>query len=65
MKSIRFLISLVVTISFVMTLNVKISSVPPLGKFLDPVNGFWANAESDISMPEKFAIQGISDPVSI
>ncbi len=65
MKSVRFLISLVITLSVVMALNKKIGSIPPLGKFLDPVNGFWANAESDISMPEKFAIHGISDPVSI
>lgn len=65
MKSIRFLISLTITLSLVMALNKKIGSVPPLGKFLDPVNGFWANAESDISMPEQFAIQGITDPVSI
>ena len=65
MKSIRFLISLAITLSLVFALNKKIGDVPPLGKFLDPVNGFWANAEPDISMPEKFAIQGLSDSVSV
>lgn len=65
MKIIRFLISLAFTVSLVIVLNMKIGSVPPLGKFLDPVSGFWANAESDISMPEQFALQGLTDPVSI
>lgn len=65
MKIIRFLITLTITVSLVMALNKKFGSIPPLGKFLDPVSGFWANAESGISMPEKYAIQGLTDPVSI
>lgn len=65
MKSLRFLISLAVTVSFVIALNQKIGSIPPLGKFLDPVSGFWVNAESDIAMPEKYTLPGLTDPVSV
>ncbi|MCK5278283.1 MAG: penicillin acylase family protein, partial [Cyclobacteriaceae bacterium] len=65
MKILRFLISLIITVTLVIALNKKIGPVPPLGKFLDPVNGFWANAESDISMPEKFSIEGLKSQVKI
>ena len=65
MKILRFLISLIITVTLVIALNKKIGPVPPLGKFLDPVNGFWANAESDISMPENFSIEGLKSQVKI
>lgn len=65
MKNVRFFISLIITVSLVVSLNMKIGSIPPLGKFLDPVNGFWANAESDISMPETHAIKGLQKAVKI
>ncbi len=65
MKILRFLISLFITVAIVIALNKKIGSIPPLGKFLDPVNGFWANAESDISMPDNFSIDGLQSPVKI
>ena len=43
----------------------KIGSVPPLGKFLDPMDGFWANAESGISIPQTFSIDKVQKPVHI
>ncbi|MDX1904198.1 MAG: penicillin acylase family protein [Thermonemataceae bacterium] len=33
-----------------------LSSAPPIGKFLDPFNGFWANAEAK-TMPKKQSLQ--------
>ena len=65
MKIFRFLLSFSITLCLVIALNMKIGSIPPLGKFLDPFNGFWANAESGISMPETFAISGLQNPVQI
>ena len=65
MKLIRFLFSLAFTVALVYAMNKKIGPVPPLGKFLDPVNGFWANAESDISMTEEITLPGIEDKVKI
>ncbi|MXV15123.1 penicillin acylase family protein [Hufsiella ginkgonis] len=36
----------VLGLSLVLLLNMKLGQAPPLGKFLDPFHGFWANAES-------------------
>lgn len=57
--------SICITLALVIALNMKIGSVPPLGKFLDPVNGFWANAESNPSIPKTFTISGLEKPVQI
>ena len=65
MKFVQFIISICITLALVIALNMKIGSVPPLGKFLDPVNGFWANAESNPSIPKTFAISGLEKPVQI
>ncbi len=45
MKYLKFIISLAVTITLVTLLNMKIGMLPPVGKFIDPVSGFWQNAE--------------------
>lgn len=47
----RFVISLVGLALLVYLLNMKLGMIPPLGKFLDPVNGFWQNAESKEQKP--------------
>lgn len=47
MKLIRFLFTLFITISVTVSLNLKIGIIPPLGKFLDPFQGFWQNAEGE------------------
>lgn len=65
MKLFRFLLSLTITLSLVYAMNIKIGPIPPLGKFLDPVNGFWANAESEISMPGNLSLNGITKEVKI
>lgn len=34
--------------------------LPPIGRFFDPFNGFWANAKSDkIHLPEELLIKGL------
>ncbi len=45
MKLFKFLLSLALTAALVFVLETKFGSVPPLGKFLNPVGGFWQNAE--------------------
>jgi len=62
---IRISISLTITIALIYTLNTKIGPVPSLGKFLDPVSGFWANAKSTPDIREKLEIPGLSKPVQV
>lgn len=45
MRLVPFLITLVVTIIIVFLLNIKLGSIPPLGRFLSPQHGIWQNAE--------------------
>ncbi len=45
MKVVKFILSFILTIAITVALSLKIKSVPPLGKFLDPFHGFWQNAE--------------------
>jgi len=47
MNFIKFLVSLIVAAAIVVGLNEKWGQVPPLGKFLDPYNGFWNNATNE------------------
>lgn len=65
MKLVRSLISVTLTIALFVALNYKNGPLPPMGKFLDPVNGFWANSESGISIPEQISLPGISQPVKV
>ncbi len=66
MKIAKFVFFLIVTVAVTLALNIKIASVPPLGKFLDPLNGFWQNSEySAISAPEELHLSGLQKPVSV
>jgi penicillin amidase len=47
MRIVPFVISTIVTAGLVFALNKKWGSVPPMGKFLSPQQGFWQNAEED------------------
>lgn len=38
-------LSILACIIFTVLFNIKIGDIPPLGKFLNPFNGFWKNAE--------------------
>ena len=46
MRIVPFLISTLLTVSLVFLLNSRWGSLPPLGKFLSPQQGFWQNAEA-------------------
>ena len=58
-------ISFLLLIALIVSLNTKIGSIPPLGKFFDPDAGFWANAETHIPESEELNIEGLLDNVSI
>ncbi len=66
MKIFRFIISLVITLTITVMLNTQFDKIPPLGKFLDPVNGFWANAETeDVSFPNRLQFRDLEATVNI
>lgn len=70
MKLVKFFFSLLITLGLVFLLNnsqqVGSMRIPPLGKFLDPFQGFWQNIEpSDHSVAAEITLDGLSEPVSI
>lgn len=66
MKVVKFIFFAIVTIAFTVILSSKYGSAPPLGKFLDPMNGFWKNSEyKDINAPEQLTLEGLEKPVKI
>ncbi len=68
MKGIKFIISLVITIALTYSLNRGWdfgNPIPPLGKFLDPFHGFWANAEPEALPDYEIAIPGLQGKVSV
>ena len=65
MKLFRFLISLSITSALVIAMNIKIGPVPPLGKFLDPFDGFWANARKADELPKRMIVPGLSREVKV
>ena len=68
MKNIIFtLLTLAITISLVISLNVNLGPIPPLGKFFDPFSGFWQNAETKNSYQNDSLLEtgGLEDKVTI
>ncbi|HNK25577.1 MAG TPA: penicillin acylase family protein, partial [Cyclobacteriaceae bacterium] len=69
MKTIKFLIALLVTLALIYVLDnrwvIKGSPIPPFGKFLDPVNGFWQNIDPTEFKPESFDVAGLNGPVTV
>ncbi len=55
-----------VTVGLVVVFNTKFGSLPPLGKFFDPVHGFWKNAEGR-NLPEKkqMVMDGLRSEVTV
>lgn len=66
MRKLTAIIPLLVTIWLVYLLDKPHGSLPALGRLLDPVNGFWANAEptrKDFSI--EIAVNNLKQPVSV
>jgi len=64
MKYLKFILTLVLTLTIFYGLNTKLGSAPPIGKFLDPVNGFWQNDTNEV-IDGTISIKGLSAPVTI
>lgn len=66
MKIVKAVISVLFSIALIFTLNNKFGDTPPLAKFLDPFNGFWANADSKKQASENIInIEGLEGEVEI
>ncbi|MEZ4972102.1 MAG: penicillin acylase family protein [Cyclobacteriaceae bacterium] len=68
MKVFKFGISLLITVALTYCLNRGWdfgTPIPPLGKFLDPFHGFWANAETKSVPDHELPIDGLKDKVSV
>jgi len=66
MKILKAVVSVLFSIVLIYTLNNKFGDIPPLAKFLDPFNGFWANAESKEQPSENnLSIEGLKGKVEI
>jgi penicillin amidase len=66
MKILKAVVSVLFSIVLIYTLNNKFGDIPPLAKFLDPFNGFWANAESKEQPSENnLSIEGLKGMVEI
>jgi penicillin amidase len=66
MKTLRFVIFIAITLGLGITLNQKIGSIPPLGKFLSPFHGFWMNAKNEkIDLRTSFKSADVKDRVNI
>jgi len=60
------LLTVVLTLLLTTLLNISIGNLPPVGKFLDPLQGVWQNAETQhISLPDSVSLPGLQAPVTI
>ncbi|MFN2438057.1 MAG: penicillin acylase family protein [Chitinophagaceae bacterium] len=66
MRIIPFVISGLITLILIFTLNTKWGSIPPLGKFLSPQQGFWQNAEpTDHDFGEDLVFKNLQGKVNV
>ncbi len=66
MKYVKFFLSLAITLALACALNTKIDPAPPLGKFLNPVSGFWHTAVPvGEKPPSTLTLDGLQAPVQI
>ncbi len=66
MRIVPFIISTVITAGLVFALNKKWGSVPPMGKFLSPQQGFWQNAEAtDYDFSNDIKLSGLKGKVEV
>jgi penicillin amidase len=65
-KLVPFLFSLASLVFLLVLFNNKWGDLPPLGKFLDPFQGFWQNAEN-VSHKKDGALNlpGLKDEVKV
>ncbi|MBV8391206.1 MAG: penicillin acylase family protein [Mucilaginibacter sp.] len=66
MKLFKALFSIAATLLLIWALQTKFGDIPPIGEFLNPVSGFWQNAESkNIKPEENLHLEGLQGKVTI
>jgi penicillin amidase len=66
MKKVRFIITLILTISLIVALNSSIKGLPALGSLLNPTSGFWQNAEDEkFYLPESLVVENLKEKVAV
>jgi len=70
MRTLKFIISICITLGLIYILNNRWvlgdKPVPPLGKFLDPMNGFWNNIiATDFKSPGTLSMRGLQNEVTV
>lgn len=66
MRVLPFIVSTAITAGLIFALNKKWGSIPPMGKFLSPQQGFWQNAEpTDENFSKDLKLSGLKGKVEI
>jgi len=66
MKIFKAILSVTITIALIWLLQTKFGDIPPVGKFLNPVSGFWQNAEGNNAFAdENLKLTGLQGNVVI
>ena len=66
MRILSFVLSTLVTVGLIVALDNKWGSVPPLGKFLSPQQGFWQNAEPvDYNFSEQLSFKNLKGKANV
>ena len=66
MKTLRFVIALIISLVILIALDNSFSGLPALGKFLSPHHGFWQNGEPAGTRPsQQLSLEGLKESVTI
>ncbi|MBE9582830.1 penicillin acylase family protein [Mucilaginibacter sp. JRF] len=66
MQFFKALLSLAVTVGLLWALQTNFGDIPPVGNLLNPVSGFWQNAESRTEIGnDELSLPGLTDEVTI
>jgi len=65
-KNVKFILFLLLTVGLIVLLNTKLGMAPPFGRFLNPFQGFWQNAEkANAWKDEEAKVTGLKDEVKV
>jgi penicillin amidase len=65
MNYLKALLPLLILIVAIVSLNTQFGTIPPIGKFVDPESGFWANAEIELPESNELAVEGFDGKASV
>jgi penicillin amidase len=65
MKLLKTILPFIILVGLIISLDTQFGSIPPIGKFVDPESGFWANAETSIPGSADIQIEDFEGSASI